>query len=57
MTQVNELVQLAKILILKEEIIKKNSYERCVYESVDDRCISYDISRKLKEKINQVIKD
>ena len=29
-----------KMILEKEEIIKKNSYERRVYESVDDSSIS-----------------
>ena len=36
--------------------MEKNSYERRVYESVDDRSLSWAVSRKLMGKIIQVIK-
>ena len=35
---------------------KKNSYERRVYESVDDRSLSHAISRNSTEKIIQGVK-
>ena len=31
------------------------SYERCIYESVDDSSLSLPISRKLMKKVIQVI--
>ena len=41
MTWVNELVQFSQNFGLKYEgIMKKISYERRAYESVDDRCLS-----------------
>ena len=41
----------AKILILNEEgIIEKISYERRAYESVDDKRLSYVMSRKTTKK-------
>ena len=44
-------VRMTKILILKlEGIIKKISYERRVYESVDDSSLSKAISQKLTKK-------
>ena len=35
--------------------MEKNSYKRRIYESVDDRSLSQAISRKLKEKLIQVM--
>ena len=46
------MIRSAKILILnKEGIIEKLSYEHHAYESVDNRSISYVISRKTIKKI------
>ena len=36
--------------------MKNNSYERHAYESVDEKSLSYAISRKFMKKIIQVIK-
>ena len=41
---------------MKGSLKKFFIYERHVYESVDDRSLSYVISRKLMEKLIQVIK-
>ena len=47
----------AKILILiLEGIIKKISYERRDYESVDEKSLSWAMSRKTKEKRIQAVK-
>ena len=44
----------AKILILiSEEIIRKISYDRRDYESVDEKSLSQAMSRKTKEEIRQ----
>ena len=43
--------RIAKILILnKEGIIEKNSYERRAYESVDEKSLSYAMSQKTTKK-------
>ena len=53
----NELVQFDQNFDFKKDgIIEKISYERHVYESVDVRSLSWVISRKLREKLIQVIK-
>ena len=47
----------AKILILiKEVIIKKISYERRDYESVDEKSLSWAMSRKTTKKRIQAVK-
>ena len=49
--------QIGKISILKlEGIIKKNSYELCDYESVDENSLSYAMSRKTMKKRIQALK-
>ena len=45
----------AKILIL-EGIIKKISYERRDYESVDEKSLSWSMSRKTMKKRIQAVK-
>ena len=46
--------RLAKILILiKEGIIKKNSYDRRDCESIDEKSLSLAMSRKTTKKIIQ----
>ena len=43
--------RISKILILKIEGSTKNPiYERCVYESVDDKSLSYAMSQKRHKK-------
>ena len=52
-------VRMTKISILKKEVTIKNfSYERRVYESVDDSSLSYAISQKLtkNELVQQRVK-
>ena len=47
----------AKILVLnKEGIIEKISYERRAYESVDEKSLSYVMSRKTTKKTIQAFK-
>ena len=47
----------AKILILnKEGILEKNSYERCAYESVDEKSLYKVMSRKTTKKRTHAFK-
>ena len=56
MTDPRYLAYMAKILILKKEgIIEKISYERRAYESVDDMSYSYVISQKSTENKTQAL--
>ena len=48
---VSDMRRSAKFLILnKEGILEKISYERCAYESVDEKSLSYVMSRKTTKK-------
>ena len=49
---------MVKIIISKqEEIIEKIPFERCAYESVDDRSLSSDIYQKATNNTDRFLKD
>ena len=57
MPSAHKSVRISKISILKlEGIIKKISYERRDYESVDEKGLSYALSRKTTKRRIQALK-